>query len=176
MRVYELRYVHETYQHITPIRDDDIEKITFMFGEPVSKTWEPMLMRIVPETADRPTSDFPHLTNNLPAVSESAAKVLRPLIAEHVEFLPLICPDGTYYALNVVTEVDALDEDQSDILYNASGYILKFQRHVFKLDKCQGIPIFRIPQTTVPFVTDTFVEAVERAELTGFRFKFVWES
>lgn len=175
MKVYELDFVHETYQHITPVTDEDMEKIAWMFGEPVG-TWEPMLMRVVPETAGRLTSDFPHLTASLPAVSERAAEVLRPLIADHVEFLPLICPDGTYYALNVITEVDALDEEHSDLVHDKYGNLAKIRRYQFVPDKCQGIPVFRIPQDVIPFVTAPFVEAVEKAELTGFRFVLVWES
>jgi hypothetical protein len=55
--------------------------------------------------------------NSAPVLSKKAVEVRDPLIGEHCEILPLIELCGkAYYALNVLTTVDCLDKDASDIL------------------------------------------------------------
>lgn len=114
---------------------------------------------------------------HVPVFNARAADLLRPLLIDNGELLPLLCDEGSYFAYNVTTVLDALDLEKSSIIRFASGRIMDITRHEFLQAKVTH-SIFKIPQ--VPwmevFVTDEFRDAVSQHRLTGFTFKLVWES
>ena len=76
-----------------------------------------------------------------------------------------------YYAVNVLTTVNCLDEEKSDILYatNDPSRILSISRYHVRDDVIpSGVSIFKIPQHPgVVFGTRTFVDCVRANQLRG---------
>src|SRR5437867_1282289 len=75
-------------------------------------SWTPIEVEIYP--AER-RGDCPGFTSHVPVLSERAWNTLAPLIDQEVQALELRASNETYYALNVLTVLDCLDADASDI-------------------------------------------------------------
>jgi hypothetical protein len=135
---------------------------------------------------DRPISDFPHFWGiNYGVLSKRAFKALGELIAPHVEFLTLLGAGGEFFAFKVLTFRDALNKAESVIEWYAQlrkdagkpRVARAIKKHAFDTERVEGTPIFRIPEMPLEhnvFVTDEFIDRVQRCELRGFAFKLVW--
>src|SRR5205823_590303 len=76
--------------------------------------WKPP--PIVIRGTSLPIRDFVSWMMSAPVISEKACRALAPLIREHCEILPLTkLRNKTYYAVNVLTTIDCLDVESSDI-------------------------------------------------------------
>ena len=117
-----------------------------------------------------PMGDFPLLAFHVPVFNERAAERLQPLLVGNGELLPLLCDEGSFFAYNVTTVLDALDIEKSIVIRFADGGIQDVIRHEFVPEKLIS-PIFKIPQVPDVFVTDEFQDAVIKHELEGFHFK-----
>ncbi|MGH9962797.1 MAG: imm11 family protein [Pyrinomonadaceae bacterium] len=126
---------------------------------------------------DLPLGDFPLMALHVPVFSERAVALLQPVLIENGELLPLSCNEGSYFAYNVTTVLDALDVEKSSVIRFTDGGIIDITRHEFFPTKVTSL-IFKIPQMPRMdvFVTDEFQEAVSRHDLKGFDFKLVWKS
>ena len=107
-----------------------------------------------------------------PVISEKACGSLEHLFSGHCEILPLIeLRRKLYYAVNVLTTVNCLDEEKSDICYaiDDPSYILSIRRYHLRNEMIpSGVSIFNIPQDVgTVFVTKTFVESVRVNQLRG---------
>ncbi len=124
-----------------------------------------------------PPSDFPTLAPGVPVFSLGAVNVLEEMLRKNGEILPLSCSEGEYYAFNVTTSIDALDESGSEVeRFESSGRIMQINKYVFLGDRLRGAIIFRIPQSRMNiFATDIFREKVMDNGLLGFKFVNVWE-
>ena len=94
------------------------------------------------------------------------------------ELLPLSCGEGEYYAFNVTTSIDALDESNSEVeRFESSGRIMLVLKYAFFGVRLSGATIFKIPQfpRTHVYVTDKFRKIVINNHLTGFDFVNLWE-
>jgi hypothetical protein len=97
------------------------------------------------------------------------------MLQENGEILPLSCREGEYYAFNVITSIDVLDESNSEVERFESGRIMHIEKYAFFGDKLRDATIFKIPQSKArTFVTDKFRKAVIDNSLTGFDFIKVW--
>ncbi|RTL43553.1 MAG: hypothetical protein EKK53_09380 [Burkholderiales bacterium] len=110
------------------------------------------------------------------ALSRRALDVLLPHIAPAVQLIPLTFDEGEYAMLNIVNVIDALDEAHSDVeRFPSSGRVSRIKRYGFHPDVVRNEWIFKIRQTqSVAFVTERFVELVQRSGLTGFEFAELW--
>lgn len=91
--------------------------------------------------------------------------------------------EGPYYAYNVLTVADVLDREASVIKWSLNSRAKKIEpviaeeiiHHVFYADRVEPLAIFRIPERPLDYyVTDRFVERVERFDLRGMRLPKVW--
>ena len=115
----------------------------------------------------------------LPVFSRRALDYLKPLIAPHVEVLPLSFDEGEFFAINVITVLDAVDYQNSVYKTFRDGKrIMSFKKYAFHESIVAGVPIFKISDERVryAFVSDEFKQIVEQNKLTGFVFRLVWES
>ena len=80
---------------------------------------------------DLPMSDFPLMAFHVPVFNERAAGLLRPLLIDNGERLPLLCDERTYFAHNVTTVPEALDLEKSSVIHFTSGRIMDITRHEF---------------------------------------------
>jgi hypothetical protein len=124
-----------------------------------------------------PPSDFPTLSPGVPVFSSRAVSVLNDILLGNGEILPLSCSEGEYYAFNVTTFIDALDESNSEVeRFKCDGRIMQINKYVFLGDGLGGATIFKIPESRMNiFVTDIFRKKVIDNGLTGFKFVNVWE-
>jgi hypothetical protein len=110
-------------------------------------------------------------------LSRRALNVLLPHIGSFGQALPLGFDDAEYFLFNVTNIVDALDEAACEVWrFPSSGRIGQIIHYSFRPDAVRDQLMFKIPQQPkgFAFVTDRFVELVERAGLTGFAFERLW--
>lgn len=186
MRVYELRADANKYQNLTVAKTEDWEHLRRLFsGKPLVDidTWKQIKVKVIQDKMyrNRPPSDFPSLCSNVPIFSQRAVDALEDFLIGNGELLELNClncKEEKYYAFNVLCIVDALDFEQSKIIYfKNTNRILDVEKYAFRPDIVASLTIFKVKQLTLdwPFVTDKFVERVQAAKLKGFWFKLVWE-
>ena len=146
-------------------------KNTIGRGNSLLENWEPFPVR---EKMKGMPSDFPALNGPIPAFSEKAWLKLNPYIGNTVEALKLITEHGTYYAINVLDIVDALDHTNSEISFNsASGRVSRIKKYVFDKEKIKGKYLFKIPETKglEVYVSEEFKKIIEAEKLEGLDFK-----
>ena len=184
MIIYSL---HPDYEYMTFILEDDSEEseVWDLFdGRALGSDYPPIA--IIPDWDDRGLTapDHSHLYHTGRCVfSERAVRVLDDLLATHGELLDAPCDVGTYYHFNVTRVVDALDLEHSiyDAMPRPKGeegpiVVEELYRYWFNETALGGGDIFKLPQfvTTKIYVSDRFVDRVEQAGLTGFRFERLW--
>ena len=164
----------------TPLPPDD----RLPPGTPRLETWEDHYVWYDP-TGFRKNSgiaNFPRWSSAIGLVCDTEAKeVIRELLADHVEFLPLIAVrfnDTAYHAINVLKILDCLDHERSEFTYfKSTGGIFSIRKFEFKPDCIGETPIFKLPilNSISTYVTDEFKQLVEDNNLTGLKFYKVWE-
>lgn len=181
MEVHILDADANRFQNLVLAREEDRRRLIGAFdGTPVAGSWAPPRVEVLvdKEGADRPPGDFPSLGGYAPVFSRRAADVLRDVLEDAGELLPLDSPDGTYVVLNVTRVLDALDEDRSEVRrFKSTGRIMNIDRYQLIPDRIGDAGIFKLGQIPrmYTFVTDRFVRRVLDAGLEGFDFsRKVW--
>jgi hypothetical protein len=126
----------------------------------------------------RPLADYTTV-DLLDALTEDAYGRLKHLLDGRVEALPLNVIKGPpAVALNVTRRLDdVLDEARSVIKrFPDSERIMRIKRAEFRPERLEGETIFKlaIHPTGPVYVTDAFVEAAQRENITGMRLEPVW--
>lgn len=141
-----------------------------------------------PSERAKPLGDFPHCWGvgiNFGVLSKRALDSLHDLIQPYVEFLPLTSAAGEFTAFKVLREVDALDRERSEI-----EWFPQLKREIGKPRQARAIKrfafhegaladevLFQLPEMSAHthiFVTQEFINCVDKNGLTGFRFTDVW--
>lgn len=158
-----------TYEHGFVVGDQ------FNKGQPIATSWQPAMMEV--DISQGPLSDFPLCTMGPPVLNEKAWDVLRPVLGEMVEALPVETPFGTYLALNVLDVIDCLDYEQSEFTYypaSMGGDIHRIIKCHLKPDLIKNKLMFKIPERmTRVIVSDEFKDIVVGASLKGLDFSGV---
>jgi hypothetical protein len=177
VRIYEL--VPESDNWDTFLVELDAERPAWDYdvfldgfkGESMADHWQPVPMdRQEQERATMGVPDFPLVANvvNTEIISERAAALLDPLIGRHIELLPMASDEGQFFAMNVVTVVDVLDEELSEGNWYGPGRMSVIRRFVMRSSADHALPpVFKIPQSGRTFITDEFLAAVREHGLTG---------
>ena len=166
MRFIQPKY---TYEHGFVVGD------RFNKGQSIATSWQPAMTEV--NISSGPLGDFPLCTMGPPVLNEKAWDVLRPVLGEMVEALPVETPFGTYLALNVLDVIDCLDYEQSEFTY----YPASMGGDMHRIIKCQLKPgliknklMFKIPERmTEIIVSDEFRDIVTGASLKGLDFSRV---
>jgi hypothetical protein len=124
-----------------------------------------------------PGNDFPGAgapVNLTPVFSARAVEGLREFLEPNGELLPLITPEGSYFAYNLTRVVDAMDVEGT-----VASWVLPtvscIERFEFRPETLRGLTIFKIPQTPVEiYVTDPFVQRVRELGLNGMWITRLW--
>ena len=99
------------------------------------------------------------------------------------ELLSLDCDFGDYWAINVLDVLDCIDYENAEFVRfskkneNEIPRIMTFIKYAFHLEKLRNNHIFKVidcPKAAI-FVDDVFVKEVAKHNITGFKFKLVWE-
>ena len=178
MRIYEPR-VRPSLEWVLPVHDTDHEHLWRLDGTSRRANWRPMpVARLLVDDEGEPRleADMPWLGGHVLVLRERAAKALAPLLDRYGELLPLACPEADLWLFNVLTVVDALDEDNSELMRFDNGDILDVERYAFRPNLVAGLAVFKVPQLLRGplFVGDEFVRAVEAAGLRGPEFAQLW--
>jgi hypothetical protein len=169
----------EGFRWLTLASEPDMGLLSVIRGLPAATEWSTPAVATLEMGFDGeslPISDCPVFTTAA-AFSRAAVDALLDLLVENGEILPLECDEGDFFVFNVTRELDALDEGASELRRfgrNGRGRVKQIVRHVFIPERLTA-SIFRIPQKPLRvYVTQRFVDRVEAAGLTGFRFSPVW--
>ncbi|HYG34616.1 MAG TPA: DUF1629 domain-containing protein [Clostridia bacterium] len=146
----------------------------FLNCERIGDVWTPLELRV--DLSQGPLADFPALEAVIPVFSPKARDALRGLIEKSVEFLPVWVAQQSYFAVNVLSLVDALDKPKCTFRRYSNGLIADVTNYAFKPEVLRGTHIFKLPETKFGevLVSDQFVEAVTGANLIGLRPLLVW--
>lgn len=179
MKVYKLSS-DLSFQSLEIESEDDYKEFNQLYdnylGKSVKSLWRPLRIKVLEGDESLPASDFPYLAPAFPIMSRKAKEVFHDLIAPYVEFLPLQSSFGEYYGINVLEEVDALDEEASELKRFSDGRVMVVHKYVFKPDTVEGKVIFRIPQDNSIFVTDLFADKVWESGLMGLKLEELWST
>jgi hypothetical protein len=142
---------------------------------PLSSVWtpQPVAGRV------RPFNDHPCISLTIPAFSRRAVDGLREFLEPNGELLPLVSTVGEYFAYNIMTVADILDEVKSEIRWLSDKHtfdqVFEIDRYECYAERMAGLSIFRLVQRpSRTFVTQVFVDRVRQQELQGFHFIKVW--
>jgi len=179
VNIYRLQPEREGYQWLALAQEPDLGLLNVLQGLPAAEHWSTPAVATTEIDFDGrtlPLPDFPVFTTS-PAFSRRAVDALLDLLVESGEILPLACDEGDFFVFNVIQVLDALDEGASELRRfgrHGQGRVKQIVRHAF-VPELVTAPIFRIPQKPLRvYVTQRFVDRVETAGLTGFRFSQVW--
>ena len=177
--VYKLKCDVNNYEVFGLFNKDDWDVLEMLDnGEPVADKWHPIRVRPRPPSPAelRMPGDFPYLGSIIPMFSGRAVEALRDVLEPNGELLALDCLEGVYCAYNLLTIIDALDQNRSDLKrFPSSGRIMLMNRYEFNPELLDDAVIFALPDMRGRrFVTDEFVQRVRSAGLLGFEFHRVW--
>lgn len=127
----------------------------------------------------REFNDYPCIALVIPAFSRRAVDALRDLLEPNGELLPLISDVGEYYAYNITTVSDILDEQRSLLtgVGSSIGMNPNKERYECFPEKMDGLSIFRLRHDwkfAMHCVAQPFVDRVRKHGLRGFRFNKLW--
>ena len=159
----------------------DLKRFEPFDGSPMAPAWHTVRLRWrdAPDERRLPKSDCPALLAFVPTFSEKAVVALRDLLEPAGELLQLDVPGERFYAFNVTSVLEVLDEAASDVKRFEDGGVMRIVRYAFKnLDAIRQQPIFKIPQQRRSriYVTTLFHRRVDQAGLTGFDYRPLWKS
>lgn len=176
MKIYQFA-VQEGYESAVPEADDEVEIFLGFDGSAKASAWTPIRMELVKEDRGHHylPSDMPWFAGNAPVLKQPAVDVLSPVLTKDGELLPLACDDANLWVFNVMTVLDALDEDRSEVIRFSNGRIMRVNSFAFRPDRLRRVGAFKVPQLlrSALFVTEEVV--ARAATLTGVGFKLLWE-
>ena len=175
MKIYKLKFdvnKYESFEVNEPVTAEFYQKFD---GSSLKDKWKKLKVRRMEPEKRLDLGDAPGFVT--PVFNVKARNVLAPLIEGHVEYLPLDLDGTEYYAVNVLTVIDAIDYEKSEYVKFSNGRIMCFEEYSFIRDKLKGINIFKIPDERrgFAFVSEAFKDAIEDNQLRGFKLECVWE-
>jgi hypothetical protein len=130
-----------------------------------------------PDITDNPARSF--------MLGPRAAELLRPVISDVAELLPIPFQGETWYFMNVFNKIDAVDKANSRYKVYSTGRIGPVEKIVFSPEKIPHAKLFTIPESRAELFyaehhpddnPNTFKNVVEKNKLFGIRFGKVWEN
>ena len=165
--------------HTFALEDESQSDVFRKFdGTPIQETWKPLAITAADTDDELALLPDHSLLGTIPLLSTRAVGALKDVLQSCGELLPVIYPRQQYFAYNVTSVIDALDEAESTLRRFTTGRVMSIDNYAFRPDRVRELRIFKIPQLprAFIFVTDSFADPVRKAGLTGFVFEKVWES
>lgn len=176
MVVWQLNFDVDNYTMLVTKEEEACDLLRFD-GTSEIETWKPIEV----EKADRAKlSNATCLYSSaIPVFDEKVLDIVKDLIKDSVEILPLDFDGKKLYAINVIKILNCLDYEKSEyIKFDDSDRIMVIEKYVFKEECVKGHHIFKIidePEGGA-FVSDEFRDLVLMSCLTGFKFVKAWDS
>ena len=170
----------EGFEWALPVDEHDFERFRELDGTERARTWRPVKVRLLREDEGAgpfEASDTPWMTDSVLILRARALVALGPLLRQAGELLPLECDEVDLWALNVLSVIDALDEDNSKLVRFSSGRIMQVDDWHFDRASLEGasavFKVAQLPRGPLLF-TQSLVDAVEEAGLRGVGYQRVW--
>ncbi len=129
--------------------------------------------------------DITYCTPGSFILAPRAAELLRPVVSDVAELLPIPFQGETWYFMNVFNQIDAVDKAKSRYKIYKSGRVGPVEKIVFSPEKIPHAKLFIIPESPARLLyaehhpddnPNTFKNVVEKNKLFGIRFGKVWEN
>lgn len=111
-------------------------------------------------------------------LSEHAITLLGELLSDVGYFVDTVLISDMSYKLFICErQIDALDQNKSELKRFNDGMVSKISRHELNAEIVRDMHAFRLKhRRSCMFVSDHFVSMVKKHELTGFVFEEIWSS
>lgn len=151
--------------------DVEKEKRIYIFdGTSLLDKWDLLPVNFIYKS--RKKGDCPWL-QLLPFFSPKAIKILKDLMDNNVEYLPVTGEASKFVIVNVLKVIDALDKEKTIFDTLDDGTLLGYEKLVLQESKVNSEHIFKLtefPRTYV-IVSNEFKKRVEEMGLKGFTFE-----
>ncbi|WP_028592457.1 imm11 family protein [Paenibacillus massiliensis] len=162
--------------------DPEIDSLirSISFGEQIKYKWGPL--KVLYKKDKGKYTDFPRYAPGRFVMNDKALSVLKPLIADLVEILPLRDDKYNFYFCNVINILDCVDKEKSvPVISSVTNKVSSYESMYLYKEMVVGSEkrhIFKIPELirTRIYVSDEFRDAVLKAGLKGLNFDIVWDS
>jgi len=174
------------FQALDYVNEYDV-RVTLDYVRGRTSLWQPFYVVYATDVYDDMDESLVHVPN-FPSLSGhitcdgKAKQLIVGLVRDHVQFLPLLSStmrDRRYNLLFPKTVLDCLDTEQSEFGPSRRGNIRGIRKYAFRREAIGNTPIFRLPARGItshqPYVNDRFKQLVEANNLTGLKFKRVWQ-
>ena len=183
MKVFKLApdFAFQTFHTSDPNNSRDGEEEYLLDGKSKLSTWKPL--PIFEADPGLELGNFAYCWDGGFVVDTSAAEVLKPILEQCAELLPLKgYKSRAYHLLNVLNCPDCLDEQRTKWRVGKKNKTrFAIEEYAFMPEKLPDSTLFRIPKNVALFtVVDhpnssaEFKKIVEREGLTGLKFDEVW--
>ena len=178
-KIWEIDAVAERYDSLRPENGYTYEEMMSFDGRSHKNDWT--CRKVVPNINPKKNPKFGDRSECMGVLvfSQKAIEKLYDLIKDDVEILPLECDYGEFSLINVTTVLEALNRKKSKFgVFKGTERISYMEKYEFFENVVKGYDIFKITDDKCGsiFVSDRFVQTVERSKLKGFRFELAWDS
>ena len=176
MKIYKFRPDVNNYRGITLCDEPSYEFFNQFDGRSLSSSWKTINVKEYEEDEGLERGDTPGFT--IPVLNERALSIIKPLIKDDVEILPLCCGGEKLFGINILNNTDAFDRNNAEYKTFKDGIkVMRILKYGFKEEMICGKHIFRIPEEKKGvFVSEDFVNAVKSNHLKGFIFELVYST
>ncbi|KUM54808.1 imm11 family protein [Rheinheimera sp. EpRS3] len=149
-----------------------------LHGKPIADKWQSIKVSWLTVPGERPllTPDIAAFNATAFAAKTTVCEQLGLHQQESCELLPISVDGEAWSIIHVLTELDAVDEQQSERKIRRGGQFGRgFSKLVLKLNAVSDTPLFRVKGAGLRIFTssaaDSFYQAVQTADLKGLIFK-----
>lgn len=180
MDVFEIS-VAEGYEWVQGVDRPAREVLSALDGSARRSNWNAVDVRLVTAIDEVPClpADFPWLGSHALVLKRRTIDAVGSFLERFGELLPLNCVNcgaERLVVFNAVQILDALDEARSEIVRFPTGRVMTVTRYSFRPDVVNDAVIFRIPQLSKLFATESLTEHVHEHGLSGLKFEPVWRA
>jgi Immunity protein family (Imm11) len=176
MKIWHLDFELDEFDNLVPVEEISLDEIQSFNGSSKIELWKPI---IVKKMEEKELSNAPGFYSHIPVFDKVTLDVVKDLIKDSAEALPLLCDEGEFYAINVIEVLDCINYDKAQFKTFRDGKrIMRFIKYEFTKNVVNGKHIFKIVDEPLrrPFVSNEFRQRVIDCNLKGFKFELVWDS
>ncbi len=178
MKIWSLDFLLDDYESFWACEEISIAEQRTFDGRSKIDHWGIRQMKEGSSRKHMPLANATDFNAIFPVFDTKTLDILRDLIEDTVEILPMEFKGTIWHGINVKRVLDAIDYDKAEITRFSDGQIMMFDKYAFRSEIVRDVPIFKIVDEPVGhvFVSDEFKKRVEESNLTGFKFLPVWDS
>lgn len=145
-------------------------------GAPRANDWEPLALKWAYDDQDE-ANGFPDIAlwrAGEYACSQKAFPILKNVLGDACEFLPLIVSDEPWFAIHVLNTVDALDREKTVFNYRENGKINRIRRFktlVLLKEVIDEAKLCHVKEAGLhTYCSEDVFKTIQNSKLTGLEF------